>query len=126
MSAIDVSNRGKRWSKTDSDRLKTLYSQGEEWDVVKLAHEFKRTPCSIWSRLVQYNIISEPEEARGYDLYLDLYAERYASLPPKPSKTDSHTQVLAHLRNDIRILQKDIQDNKSILQRVLALVEKPN
>ncbi len=38
MSAIDVSNRGKRWSKTDSDRLKTLYSLGEFWDVVKLAH----------------------------------------------------------------------------------------
>lgn len=118
MSAIDVSNRGKRWSKTDSDRLETLYSQGEEWDVVKLAHEFKRTPCSIWSRLVQYNIISEPEEARGYALYFDRYAERYASLPPKPSKDDSHTQVLASLRNDIKILQKDVQDVLTLLQGI--------
>ncbi len=118
MTAIDVSNRGKRWSKTDSDRLKTLYSQGEEWDVIKLAHEFKRTPCSIWSRLVQYNIISEPEEARGYALYFDQHAERYASLPPKPSKDDAHAQVLTSLRNDIKILQRDVQDVLTLLQGI--------
>ena len=78
MEDIDVSNGGKRWSETDSDRLKTLYRQ-DEWDLVKLSREFKRTPCSIWSRLVQYNILAEPEQARGYDMYLDKYAESYAA-----------------------------------------------
>jgi len=90
MEDIDVSNGGKRWSETDSDRLKTLYRQ-DEWDLVKLAREFKRTPCSIWSRLKQYNIIAEPEEARGYDLYLDQYAERYAALPQTAKRVD-HTE----------------------------------
>ena len=121
MATIDVSNRGKRWSETDSERLKTLYRQ-DEWDLVTLAGEFKRTPCSIWSKLMQYNIISEPEEVRGYDLYLDQYAERYAAaLPPKPAKADLLTQV--DLRNDMQSLQKDVQEVKTLIQRVLGLVE---
>ncbi len=81
MESIDVSNRGKRWSETDSERLKTLYC-ADKWSLVPLAQEFKRTPCSIWSRLVQYNIIAEAEQVRGYDEYLDKYAESYAATPP--------------------------------------------
>ena len=123
MTTIDVSNRGKRWSETDSERLKTLYRQ-YEWDLVTLAGEFKRTPCSIWSKLMQYNIISEPEEARGYDLYLEPHAERYAALPPKPAKADLLTQVLGDLRKDMQFLQKDVQEVKTLIQRVLVLVEK--
>jgi len=119
MEAIDVSSRGKRWSKPDSERLNTLYCQ-EEWSLVNLAQEFKRTPCSIWSRLIQYNIIAEPEQARGYDLYLDKYAESYAALPPKPSKESSpYTQSLTELKDDIRTLQKDVQEVKSLLSRVV-------
>ena len=122
MATIDVSNRGKRWSETDSERLKTLYRQAH-CDLVTLAGEFKLTPCSIWSKLMQYNIISEPEEVRGYDLYLDQYAERYAAaLPPKPAKADLLTQV--DLRNDMQSLQKDVQEVKTLIQRVLVLVEK--
>ena len=116
---IDVSNRGKRWSAADSERLKTLYSR-DEWDLVKLAYEFKRTPCSIWSRLVQYNLISEPEEARGYDLYLDQYAARYAALPPKPAKppkeSDPYTRGLGDLMNDIGEI-------KTLVQQILVRLE---
>ena len=119
MEAIDVSSRGKRWSKPDSERLNTLYCQ-EEWSLVPLAQEFKRTPCSIWSRLVQYNIIAEPEQARGYDMYLDKHAESYAALPPKPPKESSpHIQSLTELKDDIHILQKDVQEVKSLLSRVV-------
>ena len=125
MEDIDVSNGGKRWSETDSDRLKTLYRQ-DEWDLVKLAREFKHTPCSIWSRLKQYNIIAEPEEARGYDLYLDQYAERYASLPPQPANSPKaptpYSRAVNDLRNDIQFLQKDLQEIKTLIQEVLALV----
>ena len=125
MATIDVSNRGKRWSETDSERLKTLYRQAH-CDLVTLAGEFKRTPCSIWSKLMQYNIISEPEEARGYDLYIDQYADqyRYAALPPKPAKADLLTQALDDLRNDMQSLQKDVQEVKTLIQRVLVLIEK--
>ena len=111
MVSLDVSNRGKRWSETDSERLKTLYGKGQ-WDLVKLAQEFKRTPCSIWSRLIQYNIIAEPEQARGYDRYLAGYAENYAALPPKPPKPNE-------LKDDIDALQKDLQEVKMILLRIL-------
>lgn len=116
MAEIDVSNRGKRWSETDSERLKTLYCK-DEWDLVKLAREFKRTPCSIWSRLVQYNIISEPEQARGYDRYIDQYAECYAALPPNPPKEPND------LRNDIHTLQEEIHEVKMLIQKVLVLVK---
>jgi len=118
MEEIDVSNRGKRWSEIDSKRLKTLYSK-DEWDLVKLSREFKRTPCSIWSRLVQYNIISDPEEVRGYDLYLNQYAERYAALPPAKAPKESND-----LRNDIHTLQKDLHEIKTLMQRVLFLLER--
>ena len=125
MATIDVSNRGKRWSETDSERLKTLYRQAH-CDLVTLAGEFKRTPCSIWSKLMQYNIISEPEEVRGYDLYLAQYAERYASLPPKPAKSPKeptpYCRAVNDLRNDIQFLQKDLQEIKTLIQEVLALV----
>jgi hypothetical protein len=73
---------------------------------------------------MQYNIISEPEEARGYDLYLERHAERYATLPPKPAKADLLTQVLGDLRNDVKSLQKDVQEVKTLIQRVSVLVEK--
>ena len=116
---MDVSNRGKRWSGPDSERLKTLYC-ADKWSLVPLAQEFNRTPCSIWSRLVQYNIIAEPEQARGYDMYLDKYAESYAALPPKPPKESSpHIQSLTELKDDIHILQKDVQEVKSLLSRVV-------
>ena len=114
---IDVSNRGKRWSAADSDRLKTLYSK-DGWDLMELAFEFKRTPCSIWSRLVQYSLISDPEEARGYDLYLDQYAERYAALPPRPPKETST------LKTDILVLQKELGEIKTIVQQILARLER--
>jgi hypothetical protein len=113
---IDVSNRGKRWSAADSERLKTLYSR-DEWDLVKLAYEFKRTPCSIWSRLVQYNLISDPEEARGYDLYLDQYADRYAALPPRPPKEP------ITLKTDILVLQKELGEIKTLVQQILVRLE---
>ena len=127
MEDFDVSNRGKRWSETDSERLKTLYCK-EEWGLVNLAQEFKRTPCSIWSRLIQYNIIAEPEQARGHDLYLDKYAERYATLPAKPPKENgsSYTRCLNELRDDIHCLQKDVQEVKSLLLRVLSLMAATN
>ena len=111
MVSLDVSNRGKRWSAADSERLKTLYVK-RQWDLVQLAQEFKRTPCSIWSRLIQYNIIAEPEQARGYGRYLEGYAENYAALPPNPPKPNE-------LKDDIYALHKDLQEVKMILSRIL-------
>ncbi len=79
MDTIDVSNRGKRWSETDSERLKTLYGKGRRPAARRAERSLEEAriwlnlpgklnvPCSIWSRLVQYNIIAEPEQARGYD-----------------------------------------------------------
>jgi len=34
-----------------------------------------------WSNII---LSPPPEQARGYDTYLDKYAESYAALPPKP------------------------------------------
>ena len=119
MESINVSNRGKRWTEADSARLKTLYC-ADKWSLVPLAQEFKRTPCSIWSRLVQYNIIAEAEQVRGYDEYLDKYAESYAATPPLNRKKE---QPLDELRDDIHSLQKDVQEVKSLLSHVLLLIE---
>jgi hypothetical protein len=64
-----LTNIGARWTKEENDQLIRLYNE-EEKNILEIAKIHKRAPGGIIARLVMNKLITEKEEARGYDEFM--------------------------------------------------------
>jgi polyhydroxyalkanoate synthesis regulator phasin len=129
MNTVEYYNRQKElWSDTELQEIRTEY-QDKEMTISEMGNIHRRTPGSISYKLKNLGLITNNNQARGYDEYKnsDLYkeivkkgkindSEKKMKLISQYQTTSVTPQIninfkeLVDLRSDVEILKTDLKE----------------
>ncbi len=135
-----MENSGKFWTNDEVNQLKKSYIN-EQKDIIEIAYIHKRYPGGIIAKLKSFGIITESNEARGYENYKnsELYKEasekareRYTKKEETNNKNAKIVKELEYieiknnmyeLKNELKEVKLELKELKILLTKFMASVD---